>query len=155
MKRQKKKLSHRRSMRTAPSDSREFLEALVPLMVSAGHSPKRLLAESKAICDRIKEPAREWDPADLAYVADLPHVLSHWYSDAEYTNKEGAPRPLPLRGRGPSLNALISRVYPGANPAPVVRALVRAKAVRERQGYYEPLARPVLYLERTLARRHA
>ncbi len=141
-------------MRARDADSREFLEALVPLMVSAGHSPKRLLAEFKAISDRMKEPAREWDPADLAYVADLPHVLSHWYSDEEYTNKAGAPRPLPLRGSGPSLNALISRVYPGAQPAPIVQVLVRTKVVRERQGYYEPLGRPVLF-ERTLARRHA
>jgi len=155
MKRQKKKLSRRRSMRARPSDSAEFLEALVPLMVSAGHSPKRLLAEFKVICGRMKEPAREWDPADLAYVADLPHVLSHWYTDAEYLNSEGAPRPLRLRGSGPSLTALIKRVYPDAQPAPVVQALVRARAVREQAGVYEPLAHRMLYLEKTYARHHA
>jgi hypothetical protein len=124
-------------------------------MVSAGHSPKRLLAEFKIVCARMKEPARKWDPADLAYVADLPHVLSHWHMDAEYTNTEGAPRPLRLRSTGPSLAALIKRVYPDAAAAPVVRALVRARAVRENKGYYEPLARRVLYLERTHARHHA
>lgn len=155
MKRQKKKLPRRRSMRARPSDSAEFLEALVPLMVSAGHSPKRLLAEFKAICGRMKEPAREWDPADLAYVADLPHVLSHWYTDAEYLNREGGPRPLRLRSSGPSLTALIKRVYPDAQAAPVVQALVRARAVREQAGVYEPLAHRVLYLEKTYAHHHA
>jgi hypothetical protein len=155
MKRQKKKLSQRRSMRRHPSDSREFLEALVPLMVSAGHSPKRLLVEFKAICDRMREPAREWDPADLAYVADLPHVLSHWYTDSDYTDTDGAPRALRLRSSGPSLTALIKRVYPDAGPRPVVQALLRARAVREQDGYYEPLSRHMLFLERTQARRHA
>jgi hypothetical protein len=155
MKRQKKRLSRRRSIRTRPSDSAEFLEALVPLMVSAGHSPTRLIAEFEAICDRMKEPTREWDPADLAYVADLPHVLSHWYTDAEYLNSKGAPRPLRLRSSGPSLTALIKRVYPDAQPAPVVRALVRARAVREQAGVYEPLAHRVLYLEKAYAHQHA
>jgi hypothetical protein len=155
MKRQKKKLSRRPSMLPRPSDSAEFLEALVPLMVSAGHSPKRLLAEFKLICGRMKEPAREWDPADLAYVADLPHVLSHWYTDAEYLDSEGAPRPLRLRSSGPSLTALIKRVYPDAQPAPVVQALVSARAVREQAGLYEPFAHRVLYLEKTYAHQHA
>jgi len=136
------------------AESRAFLEALVPLMVEAGHSPKRLVAEFREICGRMKEPARAWDPADLAYVADLPHVLSHWHADEHYTDAQGAPRRLPLRGPGPSLTELIERVYPGGDPTPVVRALVRTRAVRERRGSFEPLARNVLFSERTHARRH-
>jgi len=136
------------------AESRAFLEALVPLMVEAGHSPKRLVAEFREICGRMKEPARAWDPADLAYVADLPHVLSHWHADEHYTDAQGAPRRLPLRGPGPSLTELIERVYPGVDPTPVVRALVRTRAVRERRGSFEPLARNVLFSERTHARRH-
>ena len=155
MKRQNKKLSRRRVTRLKSSASREFLDALVPLMVSAGHSPKRLRAEFKSICDRMKEPAHEWDPADFAYVADLPHVLSHWYTDPKYTDSRGAPRPLCLRGPEPSLSALVKRVYPGADPGPVVAALLRTRAVRKREGLFEPLARQVLFLERAHARQHA
>jgi hypothetical protein len=131
-----------------------LLEALVPLMIEAGHSPKRLIAEFREICGRMKEPEREWDPTDLAYVADLPHVLSHWYTDEHYTDAQGAPRPLPLQGRGPSLTALIERVYPGGDPTRVVHALLGTRAVRERDGSFEPLARNVLFIERTHARRH-
>jgi hypothetical protein len=155
MKRQKKKLSRRRMTRLKSSASREFLDALVPLMVSAGHSPKRLLAEFKSICDRMKEPAHEWDPADFAYVADLPHVLSHWYTDPEYTDSQGTPRPLRLRGPGPSLTTLVKRVYPGANPAPVVAALLRSRAVREQDRLFEPLSRHMLFLEHAHARQSA
>ena len=154
MKRRKKSKAAARPARAGAADSREFLEELVPLMVEAGHSPKRLLAEFSDICARMKEPAREWDPADLAYVADLPHVLSHWHTDDNYTDAEGKPRPLTLRGPGPSLTALIERVYPGGDADPVVEALLRTRAVRERDGSFEPLARNVLFIERTHARRH-
>lgn len=154
MKRLKKKKAAGSPTEEGAAESRAFLEALVPLMVEAGHSPKRLVAEFREICGRMKEPARAWDPADLAYVADLPHVLSHWHTDEHYTDAQGAPRRLPLRGPGPSLTALIERVYPGGDPTPVVRALVRTRAVRERRGSFEPLARNVLFSERTHARRH-
>ena len=154
MKRLKKKKAVASPAEEGAAESRALLEALVPLMVEAGHSPKRLVAEFREICGRVKKPARAWDPADLAYVADLPHVLSHWYTDEHYTDAQGAPRPLPLRGPGPSLTALIERVYPGGDPTPVVRALVRTRAVRERHGSFEPLARNVLFSERTHARRH-
>jgi hypothetical protein len=155
MKRRKKTKAANRPALGAAAESREFLEALVPLMVEAGHSPKRLVAEFKEICGRMNEPARKWDPADLAYVADLPHVLSHWHTDEQYNDRKGKPRALPLRGPGPSLSALIERVYPGGDPDPVVRALVRTRAVRERDGYFEPIAHNVLYIERTHARHHA
>jgi hypothetical protein len=154
VKRLKKKKAVASPAEEGAAESRAFLEALVPLMVEAGHSPKRLVAEFREICGRMKEPARAWDPADLAYVADLPHVLSHWHTDEHYTDAQGAPRRLPLRGPGPSLTELIERVYPGGDPTPVVRALVRTRAVRERRGSFEPLARNVLFSERTHARRH-
>ena len=154
MKRLRKKKAVASPAEEGAAESRAFLEALVPLMVEAGHSPKRLVAEFREICGRMKEPARAWDPADLAYVADLPHVLSHWHADEHYTDAQGAPRRLPLRGPGPSLTELIERVYPGGDPTPVVRALVRTRAVRERRGSFEPLARNVLFSERTHARRH-
>jgi hypothetical protein len=155
MKRQKKDMARRRAACARTAESREFLKALVPLMVAAGHSPKRLVAEFRSICARMKEPMRKWDPADLAYVADLPHVLSHWHTDEHYTDAQGAPRPLPLRGPGPSLTALIERVYPGGDPDLVVQALVRTRAVRKRKGVFEPLARNVLFIERIYARHHA
>ena len=110
MKRSKKNKAVAHRAEAGAAESRAFLEALVPLMVEAGHSPKRLVAEFREICGRMKEPVREWDPTDLAYVADLPHVLSHWYTDEHYTDAQGAPRRLPLRGPGPSLTELIERV---------------------------------------------
>lgn len=127
------------------SYSREFLERLVRILVHSGHSPKQLTREFRDICGGLKEPARRWDPTRLAYVADLTHVIAHWYADPQYLDSRGAPLPLPLRGRGPSLCALIERVLPEENAAAVVQSLCRVQGVRRRAGRYVPSGRCIVF----------
>jgi hypothetical protein len=127
------------------SYSREFLERLVRILVHSGHSPKQLAREFRDICARLKEPARRWDPTRLAYVADLTHVIAHWYADPQYLDSRGAPLPLPLRGRGPSLCALIERVLPEENAVAVAQSLCRVQGVRRRAGRYVPSGRCIVF----------
>jgi hypothetical protein len=61
-------------------------------------------------------------------------------------DSRGRPVPLPLRGRGPSLSALIARVLSGEDPASVAESLLRLKIVRRRKGlYYTPSKRSFVY----------
>jgi hypothetical protein len=73
------------------SHSRECLERLARILVSTGHSPRALAREFRDICGQLKEPARRWDAAQLGYLWDLPHVISHWHSDPQYMDASGKP----------------------------------------------------------------
>ena len=126
------------------SYSREFLERLARILVGTGHSPRELSREFREICSRLKEPATRWDPAQLTYLWDLPHVISCWHSDPQYIDSQGAPIPLSLRGRGASLRALIDRVLPGEDPNAVVRSLIKFQGVRRRGNLYVPRTRHLL-----------
>jgi hypothetical protein len=127
------------------SYSREFLERLARILVSTGHSPRELSREFREICSRLKEPDTRWDPAQLTYLWDLPHVISFWHSDPQYIDSRGAPIPLSLRGRGASLCALIERVLPGENPNVVLRSLIKFKSIRRHGKLYVPRARHFTY----------
>ena len=127
------------------SDSREFLELLARILVHSGHSPKQLTREFRDICGGLEEPAWRWDPTRFSFIADLPHVITHWYADPQYLDSRGAPLPLPLRGRGPSLCALIEHVLPGENAIAVAQALSRIHAVHRRAGRYIPTGRCVIF----------
>lgn len=121
--------------------AREFLERLARILVHSGHSPRNLRREFQRICDTLKEPKRKWDPAELNYLADLPHVIAHWHADPQYLDSRGAPLPLPLKDKGPSLLALIERALPQVDSAAVAQSLVRLKAVHRRQNRYLPSER--------------
>jgi hypothetical protein len=127
------------------SYSRDLLERLVRILVHSGHSPKVLLREFRDICSDLKEPARTWDPTQLTYFFDLPHVIAHWHSDPQYLDSRGVPIALALRAKGPSLSALIERVLPQEDPEQVVRSLMRLKGVRRVGRRYVPSARYFTY----------
>jgi Family of unknown function (DUF6502) len=136
----------RRVRRAAPGVrseeyARACLSRLARILVHCGYSPRKLSREFHDICRALKEPARPLDPTIFTYFFDLPHIMSYWYSDPEYLDRRAAPIPLPLRGRSPTLTALVERVLPGEDPASVAQALVHFEAVRRHKGLYIPLQR--------------
>lgn len=60
--------------------ARECLSRLARILVHSGHSPKRLWRDFRDICSELKEPTRRWDPAQLTFYYDLPHIIAHWHS---------------------------------------------------------------------------
>lgn len=141
MKRQQTGTARRSAPHAGVAYSREFLERLARILVHSGHSPRKLVQEFTAVCKPMKEPAQPWDPARLAFVSDLPHVIAHWHADPQYLDSEGSPLALPLRARGPSLIALISRVLPSSAPSDVFESLLALRAIRRRGTRYLPTDR--------------
>jgi hypothetical protein len=123
----------------------EFLEHLARILVDAGHSPKKMAREFREICQRLPEPARNWDPAELNYLADLPHVIACWQDDPQFLDGKGDPLPLPVRSKGPCLVSLIARALPNEEPSAVIESLRRARGIRRRRGLYLPTGRQLLY----------
>ena len=70
--------------------------------------------------------------------ARAERVLSGWWSDPEFQNDDGKPLPLKMRGPVPSFEALVER-YGASNPQPVLRELIGAGAVRERDETYHAI----------------
>lgn len=131
----------RRSSAAGVAYSREFLERLARILVHSGHSPSKLVREFAEVCKPLKEPRRPWDPRRLAFVSDLPHVIAHWHADPQYLDSHGSPLALPVRARGPSLTALISRVLPSSTPSEVIESLLALGAVRRQGARYVPTDR--------------
>jgi hypothetical protein len=125
--------------------SREFLEHLAGILVDAGHSPKKLAREFREICQMLPEPARHWDPAELNYLADLPHVIACWQDDPQFLDGKGDPLALPVRSKGPCLVSLIARALPNEEPGAVIESLLRTRGIRRRRGLYLPTGRQLLY----------
>src|SRR5262252_4867250 len=129
------------------SGAREFLERLARILVHSGYSPRELPRVFQEICEELKEPKRQWDPVELYYLADLPHVIAHWHADPQYLDSRGAPLALPLKGKGLSLFSLIERALPEVDPKAAARSLMRLKAVYRHKGRYLPSGRQLLVSE--------
>lgn len=123
----------------------ECLTSIARILVSTGHSPTRLSRTFSDICSDLKEPARRFEPTQLRYFTDVPHVIALWHSDPDYLDSRGQPIPLPLRSKGRSLSALIERVLPGEDPAAVVKSLKRMNGLRRRGALYLPTGRYCIY----------
>jgi len=132
----------------------ECLSRLAKILVRFGYSPKALVNNLRAICRMLKERPGAWDPSRLSFLLDAPHVTALWHSDPSCLSPGGQPTPLPMRGSGPSLTALIRRVLPRADPDSVVRALMRMRALRRQGTRYLPTGQH-LVLRKDNARLHS
>jgi hypothetical protein len=121
--------------------SREFLTYIARILISSGHPPTKLAKEFSDICRGLPEPKREWNPARLNYVDDLPHVIARWHSDPQYVDAQGAPLALPVSARGPCLTELILRVMPKSNPVEVIQSLRELGGLQRIRSRYLPADR--------------
>jgi len=112
----------------------EVLERVARVLRGTGVTPRQMRDAFVRICRKLPPPSRA--DRKVTEIIDAAHMLTLWFRDREFLNTGGTPRPLPLRGRGPSLDRLIRRVNPALPVTEATRYLVRAGAVRRvRQGY--------------------
>jgi hypothetical protein len=140
-------------MQRAPSGSGDHaldcLSRVARILVLCGHSPKDLVRKLQAACRVLPEPTFGWDPERLHFIADLPHVISLWYSDPLYLAAKGEPAALPVSGRGATLASLIKRVLPHEDPRAVARALIEMRAIRAQGTRYLPNDKHVGFRDET------
>lgn len=73
--------------------------------------------------------------------AHAERVLSGWWTDPVYLDRDGRPRPLPASGPTPSFESL-AEFYQVEQPQPILEELIRTKAVRKTaDDQYEPIRR--------------
>ena len=123
--------------------AQDVLKQALTILVQTGHSPSDLTRMVRNLCSTLAEPDRPFDPGVIPYVAGLPHIVAHWYSDPAFRGSDGQPLRIPLRGRGPTLSALIRRLFPHQDVARVTESLLRANAIQRRGRLYGPTDRYV------------
>jgi hypothetical protein len=123
--------------------AQDVLKQALTILVQTGHSPKDLTRMVRALCSTLAEPDRPFDPGVIPYVAGLPHIVAHWYSDPAFRGPDGQPLRIPLRGRGPTLAGLIRRLFPHQDVTRVAASLLRANAIQRRGRLYGPTDRYV------------
>jgi hypothetical protein len=93
----------------------------------------------------LRAPENSHSSIDLTFLADLSHVVAHWHDDRRYLDAAGQPKDIPLLGDEPSLNALISRVFPRYPSDPVVDALLRTGLVHRSGPRYRCVSRQLIH----------
>lgn len=134
----------RKSSPGAPA-SADLLKRIANILVASGASPATLQKEFAAALTQVKLPKARPDPARTALLAEAPHVLTHWYTDPAYLDAKGQPRPLPLRGKAPSIQALIKRINRTADVQAIAGLLLRSSVLKRRGTRYVPTGRKIVF----------
>ena len=127
--------------------AQDILKQALTILVQTGHSPAELTRIVRELCRTLAEPERPFDPGVIPYVAGLPHIVAHWYSDPNFRGPDGQPRRIPLHGRGPTLTHLIRRLFPHQDVRRVTESLLRANAIQRRGRLYLPTDRYVAFTQ--------
>lgn len=123
----------------------EALSGVVRLLVGCGFTPKDVEKEAVKVCRAVPKSWVQQPKSTVPEVERAAHTLTLWFSEPEYLDSSGNPRPLPVRGTGPSLESLSRRVDPGLDVQEVLHHLQRGSVLRRVKTGYVPRDRVLLF----------
>jgi hypothetical protein len=129
--------------RALASQSKEVVRRVVRVLAQCGSTPEEILLETRRACDRLprKGPlSADGAPMELS---DVAHVLTVWFSDPNYLDALGNPRPLTLGGAPPSFVSLVARVNRTLDAREVLRYLLAVRNLKRIGARYVPRGRTV------------
>jgi hypothetical protein len=123
----------------------EAIGRFVRLLAHCGIASDDIAREAIAACGELpKSLVSERVPESLPYRHHSSHILTLWFSDPRFLGADGTPRPLPIRGKEQSIEALAKQVDSRLDADEVVRFLERAKALHRVGDRYVPRERVML-----------
>lgn len=134
----------------------KVLTAVFELMLNAGVGVRTLESACVSSLRRAEAQAKiGTNEAEVFLTAGL--VLDAWHRDLRYLNKAAHPKPVPLFGRAPSVEALVRAQRSGRNPGTVARRLKALQlVVPNGKGAYFPASDvAVISAEHPLVVQHA
>lgn len=123
---------------TLDARATEAIGRFVRILARCGCAPGDISEEVDRACRALPKWMVEKARAALREMDDASHVLTLWFSDPAYLDRQGRPMPLPLRGAGGSLETLAARADPNPNVRELVRYLSRRKALKRVGNRYLP-----------------
>lgn len=134
----------------------KVLTAVFELMLNAGIGVKTLEGACAASLRRAEVQAKiDTGEAEVFITAGL--VLDAWHRDRRYLNKGADPKPVPLFGRAPSVEALVRAQRSGRKAAAIARRLNTLHLIipNGRGAYFPASDVAVISAEHPLVARHA
>lgn len=122
----------------------EAIDRFVQLLARMGTTSSELKDAIAKACERHAE-AFAGRKARYLLETQAAHILTVWFSEPMYVDRDGAPIPLPARGVGPSIEALTASLGDRLPTAEVIRYLIKAKALKRRGSKYVPQKRDALF----------
>jgi hypothetical protein len=121
-----------------------IVECFVCILARCGSTAQEIIEAVRDACERIPRGWAQRARRVPGEISEASHVLTVWFTEADYLEADGEPRPLPLEGASMSLAALVRSVDPQLDPREVVAYLIRSGAVRRHGARYVPRKRDVL-----------
>lgn len=131
---------------TQPSTSGRTLDALAQeaidrcawVIARCGYSPSESARRFHATCEEIPRTVVTQGSGTSERTDLAAHVLTLWRQERGFVLPNGDPRPLPLRGRGPSVEALVHRIGRGLTFEGAVEYLLATRSLRRVGTCYVP-----------------
>jgi hypothetical protein len=127
----------------------EVLFGIFDLMLRTGIASSEVEAICKAMLMRAAARSRLVSTDETGGLMTAALVLDVWHRDRRYLTKGGLPRPIPLSGPVPSVEALVRSQRIRRNPTEIARALKRLGLLVTHSGrLYKPASDVALMSER-------
>jgi hypothetical protein len=118
----------------------QLVEALVDVLVHTGADLKEAQLLMRRAQQAVTKKSRRTDPSHAA-VDHLAQALFRWYTDPNFVNQRGQPKPLTLKGKNNSLQALIRATRHGPCTSRDLTLLSQNASVRHQdRTHYVPIA---------------
>ncbi len=124
--------------------SRDAVSRFVRILARCGAAPQDIVREVRTACRGIPKAWATQDPQSTREIGDAAHVLTIWFTELDYLDPFGKPRPLPLEGTRESVTSLVRSVDRRLDAREVLAYLLRGRAVWRRGTRYVPRARALL-----------
>jgi Family of unknown function (DUF6502) len=124
----------------------QLLSGVVQFLSSVGLSKSNVSQRLHALADTVEagRSVRTAQSAEYALYLSVCGVVHDWSRSPQYTDQDGEPKALPLRGRC-GLSALIKRRLPREPISRILRCMQARRVVRQRaDGRYVLVQRAVL-----------
>jgi len=134
----------RRSVTLDPQ-AQEAITRFVRVLARYGCAPLEI---GRAVLRACRDVPRSWARTAKSVVREMDaatHMLTVWFAEPAYLDRSGRPRPLPLRGSGPSLERLAVRVDRSLDAQRVLKHLLDTRALRRVGARYVPRDRLVSF----------
>jgi len=129
---------------TLDSQAAEAVTRFVRVL-ARGCRPKDIAHAMLKACRAIPKGWTQPAKAATREIDAAAHMVTLWFSEPAYLDARGNPRPLPLHGRGASLESLARRADRDLETKKVVRHLSNARALRRIGTRYLPRDRLVSF----------
>lgn len=129
----------------------KILDRLIWMLLRAGTDASSIRSSTQESLKRHRRTRALRLPSPT--VLEYGRVLTFWRTEPEFLGEDGAPRPLPIKGRGPSFRSLAQRAVPGCDVADVLDVLRRHRLISIGR-HDQVMLRAIAFLPRQAPRAH-